>query len=95
VRITIRHLKVFNDFAFIPDVIPGRHYVDAEIEKLFRQRRRDAEASRGILAVGNDQIGSVLLAQFRQAVLYDGPPGAPENVAYEKNFQNQVSGFKS
>jgi hypothetical protein len=30
----------------------------------------------------------VLLAQFGQALFYDGPPGASKNVTDEKNFQD-------
>jgi hypothetical protein len=68
-------------------VISGGHHVDTQIEKLFRQRRRDPEASRSIFAVGDNQIGGVLLAQFGQAILYDRPPGAPKNVTDKKNLQ--------
>src|SRR5882672_7000645 len=32
VRVTLSHLEVFDDFALVPDVIPGRHDVNAEIE---------------------------------------------------------------
>jgi len=87
-RITIRHLEVFDDFAFIPDVISGGHHIDAKIEKLFRQRGRDSKPSRRIFAVGDDQIDVVLLAQFRQAIFYDRPPGAPKNVTNKENFQD-------
>jgi hypothetical protein len=30
----------------------------------------------------------VLPAQFRQAILYDGPPRASKNVTNKKNFQD-------
>jgi hypothetical protein len=75
-------------------VIAGGHHVDAQVEKLFRERRGDSEASRGIFTVGDDQINGVLAAQFRQAIFYDGAPGAPKNVTDEKKFQDQVSGFR-
>jgi hypothetical protein len=32
----------------------------------------------------------VLLAQFRQAISYDRPPGAPKNVTDKKNFQDSM-----
>src|ERR1700730_3181829 len=86
-RIAVRHLEVFDDLAFVPDVISGGHHVDTQIEKLFRQRGRDSESSRGIFAVGDDQIRGVPLAYFGQAVFYDRPPGAPKNVTDKKNFQ--------
>ena len=67
-RITVGHLEVFDDLAFVPDVISGRHNVNAQIEKLLRQRRRDSETSRGILAVGDDEIDGVTLAIAREAL---------------------------
>jgi hypothetical protein len=90
VGVAVRHLEVVDDLAFVPDMISSGHHVDAQIEKLFRQRRRDSEASRGIFAVGDDQIHGVLLAQIRQAIFYDRPPGAAKNVADKKNFQEMM-----
>jgi hypothetical protein len=85
--IAVGHLEVFNDLALVPDVISGGHHVDPQIEKLFRQGRRDSEASRGIFAVGDDQVGGVLLAQFGQAIFYDRSPRTAKNVTDKKNFQ--------
>src|SRR5437879_1403827 len=31
VRVAIRHLKIFDDLSFVPDVIAGSHHVDAKI----------------------------------------------------------------
>ena len=87
-RVAVRHLEVVDDFAFVPDVISGGHDIDAQIEKLFRQRRSDSESSRGIFAVGDDQIQGVLLAQFGEAIFYDRPPRASKNVTDKKNFQD-------
>ena len=89
-RVAVRHLEVFDDLAFIPDVIAGSHHVDAQIEELFGQRRRDAESGGSIFAVGNDEIDGVLLAQFREAIFYDRPAGAPKNVTDKKNFQDSM-----
>ena len=87
-RVSVRHLEVFDDLALVPDVISGGHHVDTQIEKLFRQRRRDSESGRGIFAVGDDQINGVLLAQSGQTVFYDRPSGSPKNVTDKKNFQD-------
>src|SRR5271155_3194180 len=79
-------------------MIAGGHHINAQVEKLFRQRRRDSEPSRCIFAVGNDQVWSVLQAQFRQTILYDGPPRTAENVADKQNLQrirSQVLGPRS
>ena len=94
-RIAVRHLEVLDDFAFVPDVIAGGHDVDAEIEKLFGQGRSDSEASGGIFAIGDDQVWSVLLTQFGEAIFYDRASWAAKNVTDEKNFQEQVSGVRS
>lgn len=89
-RITIRHLKVFDNLALVPDMITGGHHVDPEIEQFFRQGRRDSEPCRGIFAIGNHQIDGVLLAEFRQPVLYDRSSRTAKNVTDKKNFQTQV-----
>jgi hypothetical protein len=62
VGVAVRHLEVLDDLAFVPDVVSGGHHVDAQIEKLFRQRWGDAKASRGIFAVGDNEIHCILLA---------------------------------
>ena len=99
-RIAVRHVEVFDNLAFIPDVIAGSHHVDAQIEKLFGKCRSNAKPSRGILAVGDDQIDRMLLAQFREPIFYDGAPGPSKNVTDKKNSQksdlsSQASGTMS
>ena len=90
--VAVGHLEIFDNFAFVPDMISSGHHIDAQIEKLLRQWRRDAKASGGIFAVGNDKIDGVALAQFGQAIFDDCPPRAPKNVTDKENFQNKVSG---
>ena len=82
--------EIFDDLAFIPDMIAGGHDVDPEIEKLFGERRSDTEASRSIFAVGNDEIDAVMPAQFGETIFYDGSSGTAENVADKKNFQGSM-----
>src|SRR6266403_2410979 len=97
-RIAVCHLEVFDDFALIPDVIAGRHDIDAEIEEFVREWRRDTEPGSGIFAVGDHQIDGMLLYEFRQAVLDDGSSGTAKNVADEENVQesrSQVLGVRS
>ena len=74
--VAVGRLKVVNNLAFVPDVVAGGHHVDAEIEEFFGERRRDAEAGRGVFAVGDYQIDGVLLNQRRQAVFRDTDPDA-------------------
>ena len=90
-RIAIRHLEVLDDLALVPDVVAGRHHVDAEIEKLLRQRRRDSEPRRGIFAVRDDQIRRMGSHQLRQTLFHDRPPRPPKNVTNKKNVQDQFS----
>ncbi len=100
VRVVIRHLEVFDDLALVPDVIAGRHNVDAEIKEFVREPWRDAESRCRILAISDDQIDGVLLYQPWQAVLYDRSPRAAKNVTDEENVQEaglrcQVSGLRN
>jgi hypothetical protein len=92
VRVAVRHLEVFDDLAFIPDMIAGGHHIDAKIEKFLGERRSDSKSRCGILAIGDYQIDRVLLAKLGQAILNNVPPRAAKNVSNEKNFQNRVSG---
>ena len=94
-RVGVVHLEVFEDLAFVPDVIPGGHHVDTEIEEFFGDGRRNAEASGGIFAVGDHQIRRMPLHEFRQTILDDKPPGASEDVTNEKNVQDQSSVVRS
>jgi hypothetical protein len=89
-RIAVGHLEVFDNLAFIPDVVAGRHDVDAEIEELFGERGSDSKAGRGIFAVGDDEVDRVLPSKFRKAVFYDRSSGTAKNVADEKNFQGSM-----
>jgi len=84
-RVAVRHLKVFNNLALVPDVIAGSHHIDAQIEKLFRQRGRNPKSRRGIFAVGNDEISRMRTNKFRQTFFHNRPPGTPKNVANKKN----------
>ena len=85
VPVALNHLKVIDDFALIPDVIAGCDHVDVQLEEFFRQRRSNAEASRRIFAVRNDQIDGVIADDSGQPVFDDISSRASENVADKKN----------
>jgi hypothetical protein len=89
-RVAIGHLKIFDDLAFIPDVIAGGHDIDAEIEEFFGERGSDSEASGGVFAVSDDEIDGVLAPEFGQAIFYDRSSGTAENVTDKKNFQGSM-----
>src|SRR5580704_1448217 len=83
--VALGHLKVIEDFALVPDVVAGGDHVDVQLEQLLRERGRDAETSRRVLPVGNDQVDGVIADNARQPVLDDSPSWPPENVANEEN----------
>ena len=84
-RVAVRHLEVFQHLALVPDVVPGRDHVNAEIEELLSQWRRDAEPRCGVLSVGDDQVGGELLHQLSQTVLDDVPPRSAEDVTNKED----------
>ena len=47
---------VVQSLFFIPDVVARGHYLDAEVEQLLADFASDAEASRGVLGVRDDEI---------------------------------------
>ena len=69
VRVAVGHLEIFDDLALVPDVVAGGHHVDAEIEKLFGQRRRNPKSRRGVFAVGDDEVSRMLFDELRQTFL--------------------------
>ena len=83
--IAVSHLEVVHDFAFVPDVVAGSQNVDAQLKQFFSQLAGNAETSRRIFAVGDDQIDSVIFDQIREAFFDDSPPRAAEDVTNEKN----------
>ena len=83
--VSLDHLEIINNLAFIPDVIPGRDHIDIQFEQFLRECWCDTETRRRILAVGDDQINAMLAHNLRQTVLDDGPSRPTEDVANEKN----------
>ena len=52
---------VVERFLLVPDVIAGRHHVDAPVEQLVADLARDAEAGGGVLGVGDDEVDAVVV----------------------------------
>ena len=58
---------VVERFLLVPDVIARRHHVDAPVEQLVADLAGDAEAGRGVLGVGDDEIDAVVVDERRRA----------------------------
>ena len=68
-------------------MVPGGDDVDAEIKKLLRELRRDAETCGRIFAVCDDEVDRVIFNQRRQLFLDDGSARPPKDVADEEYSQ--------
>src|SRR5579862_7740494 len=84
VPVAFDQLKVVNDFALVPDVVPGGDYVNVEFKKLFRQRWSNSKTSGGILPIRDDQIDLVIANNPRQPIFNNIPPWSPEDIANEE-----------
>ena len=84
-RIPVGGVEVIDDLALIPDMVAGRENVNAHLEKIFGQRRGDAETGGCVLSVGKHEINSVLFYESRQAILDDGSSRSAKNVTDKKN----------
>src|SRR5262249_16149147 len=84
----VRH--EFHDLAAIPTVIAAADHLDAALEELFHDFRRDSEAGCGVLAVRHDQIGAFLRHQVGQALADDLPARGSDDVSDEE-YANEVS----
>ena len=56
---------VVERFFLVPDVIAGRHHVDAPVEELIADLAGDAEAGRRVLGVGDDEVDLMVIDQPR------------------------------
>ena len=85
--IAIGGVHVIDDLALVPDVIAGSDDVDAELEQLLGDLRRNAEAAGGVFTVRDGEVDRVLLLELRQALMDDGAAGTAEYVSYKKYSQ--------
>jgi hypothetical protein len=67
-------------------VITTRHNVHAGRKDLLGSVDRDAGSAGGILAVGNDEVHTVLLAQFWQEFFDGAPAGLADDVSDEEQL---------
>ena len=76
---------VVERFLLVPDVIAGRHHVDAPVEQLVADLARDAEAGRRIFGVGDDEVDGVVVDEGAEALPDELAAGAPDDVADEED----------
>src|ERR1700678_1786638 len=72
---------VFEDLAFVPDVVASRDDVGAEVEEFFRDGWRDAEASGGVFAVDDEEIDGVGFKDVGQMFVDDVAAGGAKDIA--------------
>src|SRR5207237_2483210 len=77
--------NVIQHFFLVPDVIAGRHRIDAVAENRFRDVAGDTEPRRRILDVGNDEVERLTLDQRGHRAARDFAPGFAEDVADEED----------
>ena len=61
-------LHVVDQLALVPDVVAGGDDVGAEVEEVFGEWRRDAEAAGGVFAVDDGEVDLVAFAHVRRGV---------------------------
>src|SRR5438067_10336511 len=72
-------------------MVTGGQHIRAQLEQFFRDRRREAEAARGILRVHDDQFDLIRFDDMVQVVADDLPPGTAKDVADKKYLQDARS----
>ena len=66
-------------------MVPGGEDIQAQAEQLLGDGRRHAEASRGILCVGDGDIDALRGFDIRQMIRNDAPADGRKYIANEKN----------
>ncbi len=72
--------------ALVPDVIAGGDHVDARRQDLEHVLARDAGAARGVLAVGDHEVGVVMRGERPHVPADQIAAGATDDVADEEQF---------
>ncbi len=76
--------QVVVDIPLVPDVVAGRHHINAVTVELLGNIRRNAEARRGVLSVGDHHIDPLRFADVRQVIRHNMPSRMTEDVADEE-----------
>jgi hypothetical protein len=67
-------------------MVTGGDYVSTEIEELFGDCGREAEAAGGIFTVDDEEIDGMSLEQVGQVLACNVPARGAEYVAYKQNL---------
>jgi len=85
----LRHGHVFKNLFFVPDVVAGRDHVRTQVEELFRNRRRQAEATGGVFAVDDEQVNGVGFNDVPEVLVDDVAAGRAKDVADEEDIHTE------
>ena len=80
-----RDRHVLEDLFLVPDVVAGGDDVRAEVEELFGDGGRDAEAAGGVFAVDDEEVDGVGFEDVGKVLADDVAAGRAEDVADEEN----------
>src|ERR1041385_9121547 len=77
--------EIRNDLLLVPRVIPARHHVNAVLEQIVGDVRREAEAGRRVFRVGDDEINLMPGDNRRQPSANELAARAPDDVTDKKD----------
>ena len=77
---------VLEDLFLVPDVVAGGDDVGAEVEELFGDGGRDAEAAGGVFAVDDEEVDGVGFEDVGEVFADDVAAGGAEDVADEEDI---------
>ena len=77
---------VLEDLFFVPDVVAGGDDVGAEVEELFGDGGREAEASGGVFAVDDEEIDGVGFKDVGEMFADDVAAGGAEDIADKEDI---------
>ena len=88
-----RHgLHIFDNLAFVPDMVAGSEDVGALVEELVGDPRRYAKAAGRILSVDHHQVDLPLFDQGCEVLAYDAPSGVAKDITDKENTQKYSFG---
>ena len=85
---SVRHSRgeIVVDLFLVPNVIAGSEDIGAQIEELFANRGRNAESTRRILHINDQEFDLVGFDQVMEVIANDLAPRTAEDVTDEENL---------
>ena len=83
--------EIGHDFALVPGVVAEGDDVGAGAHEIDREPRRDAVAARGVLAVDDEEVGLVALAQERDGGAHGVAARFADDIAEKNEFHEAAS----